>query len=124
MRFLFLLIFLIPLTLNAQSAGTITIGERTVNYDSMIESGGSNLYYQDDTLVASEHGSSAFVYENDVAVLEAHDTDGDGSYDTFLTLDASGEMLGVTGSGADRFTRAEPTTLEDLIAQNPDSLSV
>lgn len=40
--------------------------------------------------MASEHGVVMFLYQNNEAVLEAHDISGNGEFDTFLTLNSEG----------------------------------
>jgi len=112
MRILIFTILLLPLMTFAQEGGILQIGGTSVNYTSQLEAEGAILYYQDDTLVASEHGGISLVYENDKVVLEGHDTDGDGAPDTFLTLDQNEEIAEVEGLSADKFERVVTTDFD------------
>ncbi len=118
--FLFTLL-LLPVLTFAQEGGQVTIGDRTVAYDSSEVRDGNAYYFNGADLVASEHPGSAFVYVNDQAVLEAHDTTGDGSVDTFVSLDTNGQQTSVTGEGVDKFTKGEPTEFADLVAEKGGS---
>ena len=122
MKKLILILALFPTLLFAES-GTLTLDNKTINYDSTISNEVGTLYYAGETLVASEHETVTILYENDLPVLEAHDTDNDGTPDTFLTLDAEEEIVNITGSGADVFTR--PAVVEfstDMNQDNADSI--
>lgn len=115
MKKIFFGILLLPLVTLAQ-AGELNIGESRVYYDSSSSTEAGTLYYQSDNLVASEHGGITLVYENDVVVLEAHDTDGDGKLDAFLELNDD-EVTSMTGEGASVFERPETVEFEELLAE-------
>ena len=116
MKKIFLTILLLPLVSLAQ-AGELNVGDKNVAYDSVSEKEAVTLYYQGETLVASESDGVTLVYENDVLALEAHDTDGDGKLDAFLTLDSNEEVTSMTGEGVSAFERPETVEFEDLIAE-------
>ena len=109
-------LLLLPLLTFAQEGGELTIGERTVAYTNSTENELGTYYYADDSLVASVHEKVSLVYENDIAVLEAHDTNGDGTLDAFLSLDSEGEVTEMTGEGASIFERPETVEFADLMA--------
>ncbi len=109
-------ILLLPLLTFAQTDGELTIGSKTVSYDTTTEVNGGMLYYQGDDLVASTHGKVALVYQEGQAVLEAHDTNDDGVFDAFLTLDSEGAVTKMEGEGASVFTRPEVVEFADLRA--------
>jgi hypothetical protein len=75
------------------------------------------LYYEGETLVASEQPGLTQVFRDDRAVLQAIDTTGDGTPDTFLTLDTEANITDVTGVGADQFTDPEPADFDELLAE-------
>ena len=121
MKKIFFTILLLPLLSFAQEGGEITIGEQTVVYDQMEVTEAATYYYSENNLVASEHGAISFVYENDAAVLEAHDTDGDGTLDAFIKLSADAQEVEVTGAGANAFQTEEPVEFADLVAERGGS---
>ena len=71
--------------------------------------------------MASESDGVTLVYENDGVILEAHDTDGDGKLDAFLTLDNNEEVTSIIGEGAGAFERPEVVEFEDLVAEEGGS---
>lgn len=106
-------ILLFPIFVFAQE--TLKVGERTVSYDARSETEVGVLYYQGDVLVASEHEAVTLVYENEQLVLEAHDTDGDGTLDAFVTFDADEAVVEIAGEGATVFERPEVKELAELM---------
>ncbi len=107
---------LLPLLTFAQADGELTIGDKSVSYDTTTEVSGGMLYYQGEDLVASTLGKVALVYQDGQAVLEAHDTNDDGVLDTFLTLDREGAVTKMEGEGSSVFTRPEVVEFADLRA--------
>jgi len=122
MKKIFLTILLLPLVSLAQ-AGNLVVGDKNVAYDSVSEKEVATLYYQGETLVASESDGVVVVYENDQVVLEAHDTDGDGELDAFLTLGNDGEVMKTEGDGAEVFRRPETVEVAELIANGGGSFA-
>jgi hypothetical protein len=116
MKQLFIVCLLAPCLAFAQ-AGEVVVGDLTVQYDAVVEKNDVLLYYSADTLVLSEHESTTLVYKNDELVLEAHDTDGDGVLDAYLTVDQSGEVSAMTGPGVTFFERAAPVEFNELLSQ-------
>lgn len=104
--FFVFVVMLLPMLTLAQG-GELTVGERTVTYDASIITETGILYYQGDEMVASEREGMTLLYEDSMPILEAHDTNNDGTLDTFVTLDANEDMVEVTGEGAEMFTRPE-----------------
>jgi hypothetical protein len=111
MRFLLLTILLLPAIVSAQGESLI-VGDRTIQYDNVHEGETAKLFYQGETMVASEHADITIVYENDRAVLQAFDTDDDGTLDAFVELDNEANIESVTGPGADTFARPETVEFE------------
>ncbi|MCA9355159.1 hypothetical protein KC865_01235 [Candidatus Kaiserbacteria bacterium] len=116
MKKITLTLLLLPMLAFAE-AGELTVGEQTVLYDSSkrVESG--VLYYSGGELVASEHGVVMFLYQNNEAVLEAHDISGNGEFDTFLTLNSEGGVSRVSGEGSGQLERKKTVELSDLMAE-------
>jgi len=112
MKNIFFILLLLPLITFAQERGSLTIGKITVSYDRMEQSDDTTYYFIDDTLIASEHGNASFLYKNDQATFEAHDTNGDGELDAFLRLDSDAMVTEITGEGASVFERNEPKEFE------------
>jgi len=96
-------------------AGEVVVGEKTIAYDSFSENENSVYYYLGDSLVVSQHDKVWLVYENDFAVLEAHDTDNDGELDVFLKLDKNENIIAVTGKKAPSFERPDSVEFEELL---------
>lgn len=115
MKKIILILALFPVFLFAEG-GVLTVGEETVSYDTVFPTETGTLYYSDETLVASEHDAVTLIYKDDIAVLEAHDTDSDGNLDTFITLDSNGNTTNISGPGADTFTRPETVEFSTLLA--------
>lgn len=120
MKKIFLLLLLLPVVALAQG-GELEVGGETFLYDSIVEKDALSLYYQGETLVASTHEGITLVYKDDQVVLEAHDTEGNGELDTFLTLDSNGEVVKIEGDGAEAFERPEIVELNELIANGGGS---
>ena len=124
MKKIILTLLLLPLLTFAQAGGEFSVGGETIPYDitKQIESG--VLFYSEDILVASEHGAVMFVYQNDKAILEAHDISGDGEYDTFLTIGATGEVTKMEGEGMSAFERPEPVEFADLLEASEGAATI
>lgn len=116
MKKVIFIVVLMPLFALAQG-GELVVGERTVSYDSSTSTDAGTLYYAGDNMVASENGAVMLVFENDQLILEAHDTNGDGVLDAFLTLDSSDEVVSMTGEGASVFERPEVKEFSELMAE-------
>lgn len=108
-------LLLTPVLLFAQESSSLTIGDRTIEYERSSQFDGSTYYYIGTDLVASEHDGVSLVYESDAVVLEAHDTDNDGTPDTFLEIDTAGEVKSVTGQGSEAFVRPETIEFVELL---------
>ena len=121
MKKLFLLTLLLPLLTFAQTESNLVIGSTPVQYDSKTETVEGTYYYRNESLVASEHEGISIVYEFESAVLEAHDTDGDGVLDTFLKLDKFNEIKSVEGSGVSEFERPESVEFSNLLEDDTDN---
>ncbi len=109
-----LFILLVPYVVLAEAPGTLEIGELTVVYEELTQIEGGELYYSADALVASAHdydGNGAFdtwlTYNGEFLEFEAHDNTGDGAPDTFISVTKDGEVIGIEGEGADRFKKPE-----------------
>jgi|GEM_PF-1780178 len=110
------LLILLPFTLSAQEKDTISVGEENVAYTEMIEESGISYYYDEDVLVVSEHNNKIWlVYRANGTILEAHDTNSDGTPDVFFELNAEEEVVSSSGEGVSQFERPEITTFESLI---------
>jgi len=115
-QFLLFLLF-VPFLVSAQTEKEVIVGDMVVQYDAVIEKESSVLYFLADALVLSEHDAVTLVYQKDTVVLEAHDTDGDGVLDAYLSLDENGDLSAVTGEGARLFERPEPVELSELMEE-------
>ena len=115
MRWLLLCLCIViaPLSTSAES---LSVGDTNVQYDTVSEVDTTTLYYQKDALVASESGEIIVIYKNERAVMEAHDTNADGSPDTFITLDATDSVQDVSGTGATELIPPPVTEFTDLLA--------
>jgi len=106
-----------PLLLFAQTESILHIGAQTITYDKEAKVGEVTLYYQADTLVASQQADVWIMYKDDQAVLEAYDTNTDGTPDTFVTLSKEGEVQAVTGEGATELERPVVVPFDDLLSK-------
>jgi hypothetical protein len=116
MKYLFFSILLLPIVSFAQSSSELVVGEQSVSYDGTTTTDTGTLYYQENTLVASEHQGVTLLYQDEQVTLEAHDTDGDGALDVFLTLGAEGEVVDTSGEGASMFERPETVEFAEFLA--------
>lgn len=116
MKQIFILLMFLPFIAFAQ-VGEVVVGDMTVSYDTEVQKEGGTLYYFEDLLVASVHDGVTLVYENELAVLEAHDTDDDGTLDAYLTLDENGEVSATVGPGAAFFERPAPVEFDELLGE-------
>jgi LPXTG-motif cell wall-anchored protein len=116
MKKIILIIILFPLFLFADS-DLLTVGEETVSYETVFSTETGTLYYKDEKLVASEHEAVTLIYKDDLPVFEAHDTDGDGTLDTFITLDSNENITNISGPGAKTFTRPETVEFSTLLSE-------
>jgi len=115
MKRLFIVLLAVPLLVSAQTGGETTVGDMVVQYDSSAEKDSGVLYYASDSLVLSEHDGVTLVYQDGTVVLEAHDTDDDGTLDAYLTLDENGEVLAMAGPGVAFFERPSTVEFEELL---------
>lgn len=116
MKKILLTLLMFPLLVSAQ-AGELVLGEMTVEYETVVEKDSSTLYFVGDEMVVSDHGDLWVVYKDGEDILEAYDTTHDGEPDTFITLSSTGEVMGVTGFGADRFTIPEVVEFDELLSE-------
>lgn len=108
---------LVPVLSFAQDGGELLAGEQMVVYDNATTTDAGTLFYQDNNLVASEHQGVTLLYQDDQVTLEAHDMNGDGALDAFLTLNAEGEVVDITGEGASVFERPDTVEFAELLAR-------
>ena len=115
MKTLLFIFLMLPLLTFAQMGGELTVGERAVVYDEMTDFDGVEYYYKDNGLAASKHGNAWLVYEKDIVVYEAHDTDDDGNPDVFFTIDSNENVVEIVGESAAQFERPEVIEFSDLL---------
>jgi hypothetical protein len=96
--------------------GSLDIAGDTVLYDVTTSTEGGTFYFAEDELVISSHGSLLLLYKNGLPTLEAHDTNNDGTPDTYITLTPEGDVTGITGDATETFTRPPQVDLATLIA--------
>ncbi len=121
MKKIFLLILAIPFLALAQGPGELKVDNKTVHYESSIETEVGTLYYVGDTLVASKDDTMTILYKNDTPTFEAHDTNGDGKADVFFTLDKNEKVLKITGESANSFKRPNVLELNQLLSKDSNT---
>lgn len=114
----------------------ISIGVLDISFDEEIELEGGALYYVGSTddgtaeLVASTHDLDGnkrldvwLSYVDGKVVTEGHDTNGDGAPDTFVNLDAKGEVQSVTGEQTEFLTGEDANKFTARVPQASDGLN-
>jgi len=108
----------------AQEAGVVSLGEGgDHSYTTSMEEDGTIYYFDDDSLIVSEHDVNGdgrpdlwVVYAHDSATLEAHDTDADGEPDAFFELSESEAVVNMYGQNISQYDKPQTVSFEELIS--------